>query len=371
MKYIIVFLILTVLFSPQLIAAQECNTKNLIVSVQLAAFDENRINEISRYQHPYYKEGDILMPWIIEIKNVGECTSVTQILKLTIKLPNETENMFCTNSIGIPPLKPNQIYSIFYSSYNERIIDNGFSLPEYIYRDSNDNTFGLTCTTQLLFPGVWKFEPSMEEKYINETQAGSVVWNIKNIFKVKEETELLSLEQQNFTIILSVVAIVISIVVGLSTILTMFYVAKWQINKQKRHEEETQKELLKSIRVWLRLVREATEEQKKIFSKNKNIVPTWIIPEIDSSLFVTRLRHFINNHETTDLKKLIIETASKARDINNTLDFVKISDISQNKKSTDSILKMIRENKYQFHSHLIQLTKEIEKELEIIEDDSH
>ncbi len=247
---------------------------------------------------------------------------------------------------------------------NEVICSNDVIVPNDIFKpvEAINAKFGLSSfVAESISPPGYKIEYSGQLESISQP-----IEFFSPDMRVLSKEEFIDKEVQKSNLLLSLtVALFASIALILQIVVPYFSI--W---KKRDDIDEEQRELLGSIKVWVKLVSESVKGQRKMLSKRGRFVPHWIIPEIDSSFFITRLKHSINNHKTSALKELIIRADSKAKDINNALNFVKISDISQNRKSTDAILEMIREKKYQFHSHLIQLTKEIEKELKTIEGDS-
>ena len=171
-------------------------------------------------------------------------------------------------------------------------------------------------------------------------------------------------EFQKSGLLVSLVAILLA---SVTLILQMIqpYFSVWKKRDETKEEQES---LIENIKTQLVIIRQDTQNQinqiEKFENDKKTVIPQWIIPEIDSSFYVTHLKPKINGKDTSIIKMLMIEMENKAKDINEIWRFTNNSMIMGNLQAAFTFINVIKENNYQFHTHIIKVASAIESELE-------
>lgn len=151
------------------------------------------------------------------------------------------KEFLCAGNIDIPEIQVNSSYYILYLGTKYEKIEN-LVYPRNEYIDSNNKTFYF-CSASLLEPGLWRVYWDLTEKN-NSMGSSSIGWGLRDdrgyirdlMFKVRPKSEVLSLYIQNLAIVVSIFAIIVTLLIGLGTILIQIELAKKEDRRKIKEE---------------------------------------------------------------------------------------------------------------------------------------
>lgn len=347
--------LITVIFLLPAINASECQD-DFNIYLQLKALDEDNLPHLSDYQYPDYKEDDLLILWRFIVVNEGTCDSTDAYFKLNMTNKDESiEHLFCGYQLYIPTLKPNETYYLNYNGVYEDEVG-GKTFLKQNYTDSVGKQYSL-CRVALLTTGLWKVKSSLEPRY-NNVSIGSWSFSLINEknqlddgrFKVRDKSEVLALEIQRMTILLSIIGVITTLAVGLAGILIQIWLANREDIRRQEREKTIQQQILGSLGTLLLELEMASDGHLRELNRKKPVVPSYFIPEIDSFYYLSKLNSKIevqgDSRDTTDLKKILSKLEGKIKTINRLVELAQDSIVIGNKVSSNKIIKELKTNTY-------------------------
>lgn len=347
---------------------EECN-KNMNVYIELKAFEREHSEKISNHQSPDYMEDDYLALWKIIVENDANCSSKEYTLDLHFNnSEKEIDHFFCSYGVNIPPLEPKERYILYRTDLTKRIaLEDGF-IEETIYQDVNEKNFTF-CKISMFTTGIWKAKAFLEPTDVGGS-AGS--WGFSLIeggkyapikFKVRSKQELLALDQQKRSFLVSLLTIIL---IGVATILSQILSVIWQINKKRTFELEEQKELLNNIETQIGLVSSDLDGIKEELIKGQT--PSYFVYKFKSNFYLTKLKEKINTIGTKKLKEELNKLEQKIDNINRIIELMQNAEILRNISSRSNLLSEITSSDFKYHKHSEEIIKKIKIEIKKLRD---
>jgi hypothetical protein len=347
---LLVFLSWLFIFIVQNASAQCNGTSQLGITTQFRAIDRTDLSAISKYQYPYYNEDDSIRIENIFVENEGSCSSENSTIKYLLNTPdNRSIDAFCTYYIKIPSLKQNETYYITYVNTTFLKFNNIGSYRDY-YMDSQNKTLEL-CRTQLDVTGIWKVSSELDPLQTWGWSIKSGRWLYNGEFKVRDQLEILSMEQQERNIAISYWAIGITAIMGFVSIFIQIWLARQEDKRRENEDRLKQKQILRSLEAPINEVEVALNGHKELL--NKNIVPSYFIPSIDYQYYVSQLNSYVEfgvknkkMKPTYALKQSLIKLENKIKNINRIIELAQNTVMIKKKSSIILLLKELMQNTY-------------------------
>lgn len=319
---LLVFLIiLTVLTTQQILSKEPLCEGEVDIIIHITSYSNDILGDKSNYQLGTFREGDYLKIDKILIKKEGNCNIPNFTFYPSILINNHLyENAFCSareicsNGINVPTLNETKsTYSIFLK--NAKIKSGKWLLYSILEYESDNNEKYYFNSFRISDNGILRIKGNLTENSIENFQKFNLIGvNIgfpkitladdKNYVRVEsniisfEYAALIELIKDNKSSFKT--SILITILIGLTTIIVMIYLGKWQTDKQKEFEKLKLRGVLNSLLAILNYLDSSPKDKKgygqwqgnltaakQEFSKNNHI--SFKIEPINISPYLDKL----------------------------------------------------------------------------------
>lgn len=355
-----IFLLFVVLMVPQTFA--ELCDGDLHVEFQFIAFDKDNIQRISDYQHSsHYKQFDILALKTLTLRNDANCTSSEKQISVNLRAPDGKIHSFFVAKI--PEIQPYDLYSLTYQRHAPRQGEG------YVYADSSNTEKSFHAIT-LEKPGFWNIKYNLESvnSSIDSGLSGDSMidetGNPHDYLYVMDEKSVLAYENQGAVLGVTRMALWIAIM----AIIVQIGLAIWQYLTQKHRRKHIQKDILESIRTFVKVIREDVEGHFKELNKTPEVIPSYYITSLPATFYITNLASYFKGKPTENLKKILVKTQHKIENINRVVELLQEAHIHGKKKVKVELLNELKakdkkQREFKYHEHLKDLIMDVETEL--------